>query len=122
MSEWISRVQDHRIWALMQSFGPTIDRAMSLDDIDLAIADALERLKSILTLCGKRLGGTDPLTILPTILDSLAGSFETQNNEVEAFVGDRNPTHIANANSAADACLAHLAQVPAVSTPEEVVG
>jgi hypothetical protein len=122
MSEWISRVRDHRIWGLMQSFGPTIDKAIGLDNIDPAIADSLERLKAILTLCGKRLGGTDPLTILPAILDSLAGSFETQNNEVDAFVTDGDPTHVANANSAADACLAHLAQIPGVSTPEELIG
>jgi hypothetical protein len=122
MSEWTSRVRNHRIWGLMQELGPLIDKAVALDTIDTAALDALERIRSVLALCGKKLGGTDPLTIPPTLLDSLAGAIETQKNEIDAFIGDLNQAHLSNANASADSTLAYLAQIPGASTPQELIG
>src|SRR5580692_1860987 len=122
MSEWTSRVRDHRIWQLMNDLGPTIDRAAQLDDPDPAAVEALERLRSVLAFSGKRLGGSDPLTILPAPLDAIAGAVESQRSEVEAFISDRNLAHLTNANQSADTVLANLAQVPGVSTSEELIG
>ena len=122
MSEWTSRVRDHRIWELMKGLGPTIDKALQLDDSDPAAVEALERLRSVLALCGKRLGGSDPLTILPAPLEAMSGAFESQKTEIETFISDRNLAHLTNANQSADAALASLAQVPGISTSEEVIG
>jgi hypothetical protein len=122
MSEWTSRVRDHRIWELMRSLGPTIDKAVQLDDLDPAAPEALERLRSVLAFCGKRLGGSDPLTIFPAPLDAMAGAFESQKAEIEAFIGDRNLARLTSANQSADAALASLAQVPGISTSEELIG
>jgi hypothetical protein len=85
--------------------------------------EALERLRSVLAFCGKRLGGADPLVLLPQALDTIAGALESQKSEIDAFISDRNQTHLTNANSAADTALAQVAYVPAgISTPEELIG
>jgi len=122
MSEWTSRVRNHRIWGSMKALGPRIDEAVRLDELDSAALEALERLRAVLAACGKRLGGTDPLTVLVPTLDSIAAAFESQKSELDAFIADRDATHLTNANAAADTVLAQLAQIPGISTPEEVIG
>jgi hypothetical protein len=123
MSQWTARVQDHRVWALMTGLGSAIDQAVKLDDIAPDAVDALERLRSILSLSGKRLGGSDPLTVLPAPLDGLASSFEAQKSEIDAFISDHNAAHLNNANSQADSALAnYLPQVPGVASSEEMIG
>ena len=106
----------------MKGLGPIIDKAVGLDDSDPAAVEALERLRAVLTFCGKRLGGSDPLTILPAPLDAMAGAFESQKFEIEAFISDRNVGHLATANGFADTALASLAQIPGVSSSEELIG
>jgi len=122
VSEWTSRIKNHRIWGLMDALGPTIDKAVRLDDLDPTALEALERLRSILTFSGKRLGGSDPQTILPTPLEGMAGAFASQAQEVEAFTVDRKIDHLAGANNLADIVLANLVQIPGVSSSEELVG
>jgi hypothetical protein len=123
VSQWTERIQDHRVWALMTALGAIIDKAVKLDDITPDAVDALERLRSVLTLSGKRLGGSDPLTVPPTSLDGLAGAFEAQISEIEAFTSDRNAAHLSSANSLADSALAnYLVQIPGVASSEEAIG
>jgi hypothetical protein len=123
MSQWTLRVKDHRIWALMNMLGTAIDQAVRLDDISPEAVEALERLRAVLALCGKRLGGADPLTIFPAPLDGLAAAFDAQKVEIEAFISDHNATHLTNANTNADTALAnYLVQIPSVSSPEELIG
>ena len=93
----------------MEGLGPKIDEIEQLESLDPAALGALERLRIVLTLCGKRLGGTDPLTIPPVPLDVIAGSLESARTEIEAYVSDRSPQHLVNANNSADAILIHLA-------------
>ena len=62
MSEWESRVREHRVWKLMKELGPFIDKAVALEDLDDGARTSLERLRVVLALCGKRIGATDPLT------------------------------------------------------------
>lgn len=88
--------------------------------------EALERLKAMPAFCGKRLGGSDPLTIIPDYSGSAAGlaaAFEAQKSEIEAFVSDRNVAHLTNANANADSALVnYLAQIPGISSSEELIG
>ena len=119
MSEWDLRVQDHRVWGLMQALGPTIDKAVGLEGVSPDAVEALGRLRVVLAFCGKRLGGSDPLTIPLGPLDALAGYFAAEQSEIDAFVGDQQLTDLNNANNSADAALLQLAQVPGVSTPED---
>jgi hypothetical protein len=122
MSEWTSRIRDHRIWDLMKNLGPIIDQAERIEDLDPVALEGLERLRSVLAFCGKRLSGTDPLTMSPTPLDAIAGSIESVKTEVEGFIKDNNAAHLATANTAADNALIHLAQVPGAPTSQDIVG
>jgi hypothetical protein len=106
----------------MKNLGPLIDQAEQIDDVEPDAVDALERLRSVLALCGKRLGGIDPLAMSPASLDSIAVGFDQQKVAIEAFISDRNPTHLTDANHAADAALVVLAQIPGISSPEELIG
>lgn len=121
MSNWIDQVQNHRVWTLMSDVGPLIDRAMSADEIEVDTISGLERLRAVLSYCGKRLGGGDPLLILAGSLEALAGVFESQKTELQAFVTDRNPAHIITANTAADNALLTASQLPGLLTAEEQI-
>jgi len=58
MSEWASRIREHRIWNVMKALGPALDEAEQLDDIDPSAVATLERIRAILALAGKRLGSS----------------------------------------------------------------
>ena len=122
MSEWTLRITDHRIWNEMKALGPMLDNVLRLEDIDAGTIESIERLRSVLALCGKRLGASDPLTIAPASLDSIAGAIESQKSQIETFMSDRNLAHLVNANGAADTALLSLAQVPGIATSEDLVG
>lgn len=121
MNLWTSRIKDHRIWGLMKGLGPLIDQAEQVDDVEPDAVEALERLRSVLALCGKRLGGIDPLTMSPGSLDSIAAAFDQQKLAIETFIADRNAEHLVNANSAADVVLMGVAQIPGISSSEELI-
>jgi hypothetical protein len=106
----------------MKGLGPIIDKTVRLEHLDPALIEGLERLRSVLTFCGKRLGGTDPLTIPPAPLDAITGSLESVKVELEAFLIDRSAAHLTSANGAADTALVNLAQIPGITTREELVG
>jgi hypothetical protein len=121
MSEWTSRITEHRIWNLMKDYGPILDDALKIDDIEPTTEESIRRLKAVLTLSGKRLGAAEPLTVSPSALDSIAGAMETQKSEIAAFITDRNPAHVVNANVAADTVSMLLAQIPSIERPEELI-
>lgn len=122
MSEWESRIRNHRVWEVMKAFGPNIDKALEKSDVDLSALQSIERLRVVLSFCGKRLGASDPLTVLPSTLDSLAGAFETWTTELVAFLSDSDVVHLNNANTSADTALGTITQLPGMSSPEEVIG
>src|SRR5436190_13187009 len=121
MSEWTARISEHRIWNLMAAFGPTLDQALHSEEIEPTSVQSIERLRAVLAICGKRLAGSDALTIAPSALDSIAGAIESQQSEVAAFMSDRNPSHLVNANGAADTASTHLAQIPGIASSEELI-
>jgi len=121
MSVWTSRVKDHRIWALMGGIGPLIDQAEQLDDVEPEAIEALERLRSVLAFCGKRLGGIDPLLVSSHTLDSSSAAFDQQKAAIVAFISDRNQAHLVEANQAADTTLTLLTQIPNISNAEELI-
>jgi hypothetical protein len=121
MSNWIERVQSHRVWSLMSELGPLIDRAMTAIDVEVDTISGFERLRAVLAYCGKRLGGGDPLLVLPAALEAMAGAFESQKTEIQAFTTDRNPAHVVTANTAADNALLTAFQLPGLLTSEEQI-
>ena len=123
MSDWTTRITDHRVWNVMAGLGPKIDEAENVEGIEPSAVESLERLRAVLAFCGKRLGATDPLTMTIAPLDAIATSFQTATTEVESFTKDKNFDHLTTANtSGADQALGYLAQVPGIATKQELVG
>lgn len=106
----------------MQSLGPAIDQAVAREGIEAQSVDALERIRAVLALTGKRLAAADPFTTHPAPLDGISSALQSVLAEVQAFIADGNAGHITNANSHADSALAHLSQVSVPFTPEELQG
>src|SRR5207245_9710609 len=86
MSDWIERVQNHRVWTLMKDLGPRIDNAINREDVDAVTLAGLERLRAVLTYCGKRSGGGDPLLALPASPEAMAGSLEPQKSAIQTSI------------------------------------
>lgn len=120
MSEWEDRIRGHRVWNQMETLGPAIDDAISIEDLTPETIGGLERLKTVLTYCGKRLAAADPLVTVPRLLDSIFSDLDAVNSEVIAFSKDKDPTHVTTANQNADAVLLVLAQIPGAYSPEEL--
>ena len=105
----------------MKDLGPLIDNAINLEDVDAVTLAGLERLRAVLTYCGKRLGGGDPLLVLPASLEAMAGSFESQKSAIQTFITDKSTDHITVANTAADNALLTAFQLPGLLTSEEQI-
>lgn len=120
MSEWDERIRAHRVWNDMKMLGPTIDSALAAEDIAPDSVAGLERIRTVLAYCGRRLAAADPMITNPQPLDLIANNLGLAQNEITAFVSDRNPQHIATANTAADAILLSAAQILGANSPEEL--
>lgn len=120
MGPWDERIRGHRIWTEMETLGPIIDKALSIDGITSETSADIERLKAVLTYCGKRIAAADPLITVPQPLDSAASNLDAIKSELEAFVKDKDSTHIVTANQNADAALPPLSQIPGAYSPEEL--
>jgi hypothetical protein len=79
-------------------------------------------LRAVLEYCGKRLGSADAQLVLPTLLDAMAASFESQKSTIDSFIGDPQIGHLSTANASADAALASAVQIASVNNPEELIG
>jgi hypothetical protein len=114
MSEWTDRIAKHGVWQQMQALGPAIDRALAREGLEPSIIDGIERIRTVLTFVGKRLGGADQQLISPSSLDTISGALLQTTLEIDAYVADGGANHIVAANAHADAVLAGL---PGINYP-----
>ena len=121
MSQWTDRIRSHPVWQQLAGLGPVLDQAASREGNDPAAVDAIERLRAVLTLAGKRLAATDPFLTYPGPLDSLNGALQNATNEVQSYISNGNVGHLTNANSHADSALAHLSTLITPNVPDDVV-
>jgi len=120
MDPWDERIRGHRVWTEMETLGPAIDKALSIEGLAPETLADIKRLKAVLTYCGKRIAAADPLITVPQPLDSIASNLEAIQNELAAFANDKDSTHIVTANQNADAALPPLSQIPGAYSPEEL--
>ncbi|UWZ83113.1 hypothetical protein [Occallatibacter riparius] len=120
MGPWDERVRGHRVWTEMATLGPAIDQSLSVEGITPESVLDLERLKAVLTYCGKRIAAADPLITVPQPLDLIASSLQAINNALAAFISNGDSSHIVAANQNADAVLPPLSQIPGDYSPEEL--
>lgn len=120
MNEWDERMRAHRVWSEMETLGPTIDSAIAMEGSTPETSAGIERLRAILTYCGKRLAAADPMITAPQPLESVASDLAAVHDELTVFVLDKDPAHVITANQTADAMLVLLAQIPGAYSPEEL--
>lgn len=120
MNEWDERMRAHRVWREMETFGPTIDAASSIEGLAPEVLAGIERLRAILTYCGKRLAAADPMITAPQPLESIASQLAAMHAELTAFVADKDAAHVTAANQSADTLLLSLPQIPGAYSSEEL--
>ena len=120
MNQWDERIRTHPVWDAMKTLGPTIDGALATEEIATETVAGLERIRTVLAYCGKRLAAADPRITNPQPLDAIASSLGLAQSELAAFPSDKNPQHVATANTAADAILLSAAQLLGAPSPEEL--
>lgn len=111
MSHWIERIKTNVVWDGLKSLGLAIDLAVAREGNDATTIDGLERMRTVLAFCGKRLAATDPVLIEPSSLDTLARHLVLAKSEIEAYVADGIPSHITTANAKADEILIALPSI-----------
>jgi hypothetical protein len=120
MSEWDDRIRTHRVWQEMQSLGQSVDAANSVEGLSPETSAGIERVRTVLTYCGKRLAAADPMVTAPQPVDSIASHLSALQNELAAFVSDRSPGRVIAANQIADALVLSLTQIPGAYSSEEL--
>ncbi|WP_158819237.1 hypothetical protein [Granulicella sp. S156] len=120
MNQWDQRIKEHQIWAELQALGPLVDRALGIEDSLEESRPGIERLRTMLSYCGKRLAAADPSITTPAPLDEMATALLAVRNEIEAYISDKVGGHIINANATADRVLAASNQLPGAYSPEEL--
>ena len=121
MSQWTDRVQNHAVWEHIRSLVPALDQALDREDIDPSATAGIERVRSVLTLVGKRLAAVDPQLVYTPALDAIAGSIQAAVAEITAYSTDGAIGHIDNANAHADTVLGQLAPLNSAHVADDVV-
>jgi hypothetical protein len=120
MGTWIERVQSHQIWKELEDVGPVLDHAASRWGANADALEGIERVRAILTFCGKRLAATDAVLLDPRPLATIATAFAMARTELQAFSGDLNVAHIVSANAALDDILGAVGSIVGPLTPDEL--
>lgn len=120
MSQWVDRIRDHRVWGLLESIGPVIDKALERESLTADAIDSLERLRAVLAFCGKRLAAADPVFVLPGVVEGLAVALTTLRTHVDTFISNGDMAQLNAANGQADNTLANLVSVLGPATLDDL--
>lgn len=120
MSQWDDRIRNHRVWELLNTTGPSIDRALERPDISPESIDSLERLRTVISFCGKRLASVDASLVLPGSIEAIASSLTNLRSRTDAFPSNGDVSQLQAANNDADNILSHLASVPAIWSTDDL--
>lgn len=120
MSEWNDRIKSNTVWQILDQFGVAIDQASKWEGLDAQGVDSLERLRAVLTFCGKRLASADPYLMEPGPLNKICVAFTSAKAELESFTSDGNIARLVTANGFADSVLGSLVSVLSPITTEDL--
>jgi len=119
VSKYAARFEDHPIFQALQNLEDRLEDAAA----HLTSADTTEdhsRLGAIAARVGAVLDRADPVLADPNQLEAAKNSIDQAVSEVTAFTSDKQPNHLANANTHAEAALRPLALVPAALDVSDV--
>lgn len=120
MSAWTERIRSHQIWKDLEALGPALDHAASRWGANADALEGIERLRMVLTFCGKRLAATDAELLDPRPLTTISTALTTARTEIEAYSSDLNSAHIVTANAAVDDILGTFASLAGPITPDDL--
>lgn len=120
MSQWTERIRNHVVWKQMETLGALLDKAESKSGNTPSAVVGLERLRTVLTYCGKRLAAIDPDLGQIAPLDILNASLAAISNEVETFLNDSDATHFVTANTHADKAINAFVSLPFPCPPDDL--
>jgi len=121
MSQWDDRIVNNPVWESLASVGPVLDQALTRDGIKQEDIEGLERIRAVLAFTGKRLAGAEPIITSPGPLATISKALRNALTEIQAFGSDGDSNRIATANSHMETVLLHVAQLPMLSTSEDLV-
>lgn len=120
MNEWDQRIREHRVWEAMRLLGPAINDALNVEGLESEALLGLERLRAILTFCGKRLAAAEPMITAVQPLEEIAIGLTEARDQLIPFISDKNIARINSANAYGDRALLAINQVPGAYSPEEL--
>lgn len=120
MSQWVDRIRGHRIWDVLESTGPAIDLALERESLTADDIDSLERLRTVLTFCGKRLAAADPVLVTPLIIESMATCLTNLKSQVDAFIASGDTSQLSAANDQADKVISFTVSVLTTATADDL--
>ncbi|HYA14702.1 MAG TPA: hypothetical protein VEF33_10235 [Syntrophales bacterium] len=116
MTQWIERINNHRVWQLLRKLRPEIDRALKCTDIDPTSIEILARLKVIISFAGNHLPVVDPYLFQLAPVDNLSNTLEALIKELQHFILNGDTLHIRNANAHVDVILDFLVRLNIIAT------
>lgn len=122
MSQWDDRIRNHAAWGPLKLLGPAIDLGLAREGIDAVSIASLERLRTVLCICGKKMAAADPLVCDPRIFDKLNASLTAIVAEVQGYTTDGNVNHLSSANSQADDLVRNLSLILTTIGNDELSG
>jgi len=120
MSQWIDRIVNHPIHALLNETKTLLSSFTSKDSGNSDVIDATERVKHVIDVAIKLVSSADPTLLTPSQLDPLASTVRTLNKELTNFKSNLSIGHLTNANSHADTILVLISNILTPSSSQYV--
>lgn len=121
MGVWTERIENSQILVKLRELGAAVDKAVGRDDNTDDEVESIERIRTVLTVIGKRLHGADGHLLLASSLENLASEISNATGALHSFA-DGNRDQLANANLAMDRALAVFGSFVIPTTTEDLAG
>lgn len=121
MSEWTERFKNHRVHGDLSTARAALAKARAAAE-DATHLEAVVRASDVVRFLSSRLSRVDPNITPVAPLNALATSVQGIANELNSFSGNKNPGHLANANTHADNLLVQALDLPLLVSKEDVEG
>jgi hypothetical protein len=120
MSTWIERVTNHAVWQRIQESQRIISEALGTATPEEARTD-LERLETCIAFIDTSLKSVDTILLTPSVLNTIDQNLISCQNEIKAYISNKNRQHLVNANNNIDNAVTATAQIPRAPSGKEGV-
>lgn len=112
MSQWNDKLNNHPLFSQWESLGNLIHREWDEGLLTSNTFESIARMKKVYAYVGDILDKADPELTPHSSLSGLQGAVTKCIAELNAFIGNKNEGHLANANSHIDTILVVSQQMP----------